>query len=182
MPSSRTYLGSLILAAAAIGISSAPAFAQQVQPQDIGVVQAPSQGNLSVSAPPDILHAAEVAMKKFDGGATLLSSHLDKDDVMGIWEVQGVTSAGRLIEVDVRPGGTIEEVELEIGQAQVPPEVQSALQQFAPGFVPASGRPKIEKSIRPSAIGLPEIWYEFSGVTFDVEIRSDGKAVFIEPA
>jgi hypothetical protein len=30
--------------------------------------------------------------------------------------------------------------------------------------------------------GLPEIWYEFSGVEFDVEVRSDGAAALVEPA
>jgi hypothetical protein len=165
-----------------IGLTALPAFGQQVQPGDIGVVQAPSAGNAAVAAPADILHSAEVAMKKYDGGSTVTGSHLDKDDVLGIWEVQGRTSAGRLIEVDVRPDGTIEEIELEIGEAQLPPEVRGALERFAPGFTPAPGRPRMEKSIRPSANGLPEIWYEFSGTTFDVEIRSDGRAVFIEPA
>jgi hypothetical protein len=168
--------------AAAFSLVAASGLAQSVQPQDIGVVQAPSAGNRAVNAPADILHSAEVAMKKYDDGATVISSHLDKDDVMGIWEVQGRTAAGRLIEVDVRPGGTIEEVELEIGAGQVPPEVQAALARFAPGFIPSPERPRIEKSVRPSAIGLPEVWYEFSGTTFDVEIRSDGRAVFIEPA
>jgi hypothetical protein len=168
--------------AVCFSLPAASALAQQVQPGDIGIVQAPTAGNLAVGAPPDILHSAEVAMRKYDAGATVISSHLDKDDVLGIWEVQGTTGAGRGIEVDVRPDGTIEEVELEVGEGQVPPEVGAALEQFAPGFTPAGGRGRIEKSVRPSAIGLSEIWYEFSGTTFDVEIRSDGKAVFIEPA
>ena len=85
---------------------SLPVLAQQVQPQDIGVVEAPTAGNAAVSAPPDILHSAEVAMTKYDGGATVMSSHLDKDDVMAIWEVQGSTDGGRMIEIDVRPDGT----------------------------------------------------------------------------
>jgi hypothetical protein len=36
--------------------------------------------------PPDILHSAEVAIRKYDAGAKVLSSHLDKDDVLGIWK------------------------------------------------------------------------------------------------
>jgi hypothetical protein len=52
----------------------------------------------------------------------------------------------------------------------------------ASGFQPAQQQPRIEKSIRPSEIGLPEIWYGFSGVSLDVEVRSDGRAVVIEPA
>jgi len=168
--------------AAGVSMAAANAIAQQVQPQDIGIVQAPTAGSVQIAAPPDILHSAEVAMKKYDGGATVESAQLDKDDVLAIWEVQGTTASGRIIEVDVRPDGTIEEVELEIGQGQVPPEVSEALSRFAPQFTPSDDRPRIEKSIRPSANGLSEIWYEFSGTTFDVEIRSDGKAAFIEPA
>ena len=46
-------------------LPTASALAQQVQPQHIGVVEAPTAGNAGVSAPPDILHSAEVAMKKW---------------------------------------------------------------------------------------------------------------------
>jgi hypothetical protein len=179
---SATKTGRLLLLTTALSLPAASVFAQQVQPEDIGVVQAPTAGSVAISAPPDILHSAEVAMKKYDVGATVTSSQLDKDDVLAVWEVQGRTAGGRLIEADVRPDGTIEELELEIGEGQVPGPVRAALEKFAPGFTPAQGRPRIEKSIRPSAVGLPEIWYEFSGAAFDVEVRSDGKAVLIEPA
>lgn len=110
-----------VMFAVCVSLPAAPVFAQQVQPGDIGIVQAPTAGSVEVSAPPDILHSAEVAMKKYDAGATVISSHLDKDDVLGIWEVQGTTAAGRGIEIDVRPDGTIEEVELEVGEGQVQP-------------------------------------------------------------
>lgn len=30
--------------------------------------------------------------------------------------------------------------------------------------------------------GLLEVWYEFSGTNYDVEIRSDAKIIVIEPA
>ncbi len=41
----------------------------------------------------------------------------------------------------------------------------------------------VEADIRPDGVVEElEIWYEFSGTNFDVEIRSDGKAVWIEPA
>ena len=102
-------------------LPAASALGQQVQPQDIGIVQAPTAGSAAVSAPPDILHSAEVAMKKYNAGATVVSSSLDKDDVIAIWEVKGLTSAGRQIEADVRPDGTIEELELEMEKVRFQP-------------------------------------------------------------
>jgi archaellin len=160
------------------------AHAQQVQPQDLGVVQAPAAGNVSVpldAVPLPVLHSAEVAFKIYEGGATLTAAQVDKDDSLAVYEIQGL-HGGRMLEADVRADGFVLELEIEINQAQVPPAVSQSLEQLAPGFTAASDRPRIEKSVRPSEVGLPEIWYEFSGVSFDVEIRSDGRAVFIEPA
>jgi hypothetical protein len=76
----------------------------------------------------------------------------------------------------------LEELEIEISQDKVLENVHEAVRRFALGFEASGESPTIEKSIRPSAGGLPEIWYEFSGVTFDVEVRSDARAVLIEPA
>ena len=92
-------------------------------------------------------------------------------------------SGGRLLEADVRADGFVIELEIEIGESQIPAAVMQALERFAPTFSPAACRPRVEKSVHiQSEIGLPEIWYEFSGNMFDVEIRSDGRAVLIEPA
>jgi hypothetical protein len=133
------------------------------------------------SVPLPIRHSAQVAFKRFDDGATVTGAQLDKDDVLGLWEIQGKTSDGKGLEADIRPDGTIEELEIEIGAGEVPGGVMQALKMFAPQFVPAQDG-LIEKSVRPSDVGLPIIWYEFSGSNFDVEVRSDGKAVLIEPA
>ncbi len=97
------------------------------------------------------------------------------------FEVKGLIG-NRIVEADIRPDGVVEELEIEIGENAVPEAVAQALKKFAPSFAPSAEAPRIEKSIRPSDIGLPEIWHEFSGTNFDVEIRSDGKAVWIEPA
>ena len=158
-----------------------------VNPQDLGVVQAPTAGNENISLGqlenkfPHIKHSAEVAFKTHFGGGEITGAQLDKDDVLAIFEVHGLVG-DRIIEADIRPDGFVEELEIEVGESAVPAEVLAALKQFAPGFAPAEERPRIEKSIRPSDVGLPEIWYEFSGTNFDVEVRSDGKAVLIEPA
>jgi hypothetical protein len=184
----RNSHGLVMSALVLLGLSIAPesALAQpSSQPQDLGVVQAPSAGSVQIPLfllPPHIRHSAEVAFKKYEAGATLTSAQLDKDDVLGVYEVQGQTADGRLIEADIRPDGVVEELEIQIGRGAVPEAVLQALEAFAPNFTPAQEQPRIEKSIRPSAVGLPEIWYEFSGTQFDVEVRSDGRAVLIEPA
>jgi hypothetical protein len=174
-----------VAVAAILSVSAyASANAQQLQPGDLGVVEAPSAGSVSIEladVPLPVLHSAEVAFKKYMGGGTITSAQVDKDDVLAVYEIVG-TSGGRRVEADVRADGVLLELELQVGQGQVPEAVSQALSTHAPGFQPANEQPRIEKSIRPSAIGLPEIWYEFSGQTFDVEIRSDGKAILIEPA
>lgn len=165
-------------------IMQGTARAQQVQPDDLGIVEAPTAGSVPVplaQVPLAILHTAEVAFKKYAGGGSITSVQIDKDEILAIYEVIG-TSGGRRVEADIRPDGVLEELELQVGQGQVPEAVSQALATYAPAFQPAAQQPRIEKSIRPSQGGLPEIWYEFSGTNFDVEIRSDGKAVLIEPS
>lgn len=166
-------------------LAQGSALAQTVNPQDLGIVEAPTAGSVELdldSVPLIVIHAAKVAFKHYDGGATLTSAQIDKDDVLAVYEIVGKTSEGRFLEADIRADGVMVELEIEIGEGQLPPEVQQALGTFAPNFTPSGDRPRIEKSVRPSDVGLPEIWYEFSGSNFDVEVRSDGKAILIEPA
>jgi hypothetical protein len=165
-------------------LAQGTARAQSVNPGDLGIVEAPSAGSIAVplaAVPLPIRHSAQVAFKTFDSNARLTGAQVDKDDVLALWEIGGVSSDGRQLEADIRPDGTVEELEIEIRQGGVPNEVMQALKTFAPQFVPAPGG-LIEKSVRPSDVGLSEIWYEFSGANFDVEVRSDGRAVLIEPA
>jgi hypothetical protein len=177
LPSVLMIAGSLVTLDSAVAQTS-------VNPQDLGIVEAPAAGSITVplgQVPLPIRHSAQVAFKVFDSNASLTGAQLDKDDVLAVWEVRGVTSDGRQLEADIKPDGTIEELEIEIRQGAVPNEVMQALKTFAPQFVPAADR-LIEKSVRPSDVGLSEIWYEFSGANFDVEVRSDGRAALIEPA
>jgi hypothetical protein len=180
----RLFMASVF--SCSVVLAPSTAWAQQtVQPRDLGVVQAPTAGSTPIplnQLPAAIKHCAEVAMKRYEGLATLVSAQLDRDDVMAIYEVAGKTHDGRLVEADIRPDCTVEELEVEIDRNQVPDHVKEALERFAPNFSPSNERPRVEKSIRPSALGLDEIWYEFGGTTFDVEVRSDGRALLIEPA
>jgi len=117
-------------------------------------------------------------LKEHAGGATLTSAQLDMDDILAIWEI-GAEAGGVALEADIRPDGTVEELEVEISEDEVPQAVLDAKARWFPSFAPEG---LIEKSIRPSDDGLPQIWYEFSGVEFDVEVRRDGAAALVEPA
>ena len=158
---------------------------ESVKTNELGVVEAPTAGSTPVDlkdVPPLVLHAARVAFKEYDGQAELTGAQVDADEIKAIYEVKGRASDGTLLEADIRADAVLEELEIEISPEKVPENVRKALGSFAPHFEASAEPPAIEKSIRPSAGGLPEIWYEFSGVTFDVEVRSDAGAVLIEPA
>jgi hypothetical protein len=173
---------SIVPSAAMLVLAAASAAAQDgVRPGQFGVVEAPTAGATDVplsQLPPAVLHTARVAMKELDGGAVPNSAQLDADEILAIYEIAG-TANGRAVEADVRPDGVLVELEIEIDIADVPRRVLDAQTRLLPSFTPEG---LVEKSIRPSEGGLPEIWYEFSGAEFDVEVRSDGAAALIEPA
>lgn len=182
----------IIIAAAALTAALVPVAAnagnkrstKQVESRDLGIVEAPAAGSTALDlseVPAVIKHTAMVAFKSFDGEASLTGAQVDADEVRAIYEVSGVTSKGELLEADIAPDATLLELEIEIPERKVPRRVFKALERFAPTF--KSERPAlIEKSVRPSEGGLSEVWYEFSGVNFDVEVRSDARALLIEPA
>jgi len=158
---------------------------ESVNPNDLGVVEAPNAGSTPVdlaAVPPLVLHAARVAFKEYDGQAELTAAQVDADDIQAIYEVKGRASDGTLLEADIQADAVLLELEIEISRHKVPENVLEAVSRFAAGFEASDESSAIEKSIRPSAGGLSEILYEFSGVTFDVEVRSDARAVLIEPA
>jgi hypothetical protein len=86
-------------------------------------------------------------------------------------------------EVDFFADGTLDEVEEEIAQADVPQPVMQALQRWMPGFRPT----KMERSMRPGGgSGVAEVMttvYEFEGqhggMEVDVEVAADGSRVMI---
>jgi hypothetical protein len=156
-----------------------------IQPDDLGVVEAPVAGSTAIrleDLPGVIKHAALVTCKAYEGRSELVSAQLDKDEVEATYEVRCKTKSGKILEVDILADATVVELEIEINERQVPQNVKAALRQFFPTFIPANERPAIEKSVRPSKNGLPEIWYEFGGSNFDVEVRSDAKSLLVEPA
>jgi hypothetical protein len=100
-----------------------------------------------------------------------------------IYEVKGRTRDGKVREVDFFADGTLDEVEEEIAQADVPQPVMQALQRWMPGFRPT----KMERSMRPGGgSGVAEVMttvYEFEGqhggMEVDVEVAADGSRVMI---
>ncbi|TPV92479.1 MAG: hypothetical protein B7733_25540 [Myxococcales bacterium FL481] len=173
-----------MLSVAVLGLS-ADAGAAKNPTRRFGSVEAPTAGSESVplaDVPKDVLHTAEVALKVFEGRSVLLEAALDKDEVQPVWEILAKTRGGKLVEVDVTADARVIELEVEVYEGDVPYAVIDALYTMFPHFEAAPGRPKVEKSIRPSAMGLNEVWFEFAGVEFDVEVRSDGRALLAEPA
>ncbi len=164
-------------------VSSAKAASEMKTP---GIVEAPVQGStmsLTLEQLPTLVrHAAELAFRGYSEGYTITRAQVDMDDIEAVYEVQAKSSDGRFLEADVSSDGKIMELEVEITREEVPAEVAKALSTFAPGFALSTEGPAYEKSFRPSANGLLEIWYEFSGTNFDVEINSNGTSVLIEPA
>ena len=177
--------GALAIGTTLLGAADARGSERSVSPDDLGVVEAPTAGSTPVDladVPRLVLHAARVAFKEYDDRAELTGAQVDADEIEAVYEVKGRASDGTLLEADIGADAVLQELEIEISPHKVPENVSEALHTFAPDFKASDESPAIEKSIRPSAGGLPEIWYEFSGVTFDVEVRSDARAVLIEPA
>ena len=180
----------LSLALSSLALTASLPFAtahavESVKPDDLGVVEAPNAGYTPidlVAVPPLVLHAARVAFKEYVGQAELTGAQIDAAEIKSVYEIKGRASDGTLLEADIQADAVLEELEIEISRDKVPENVHEAVRRFAPDFEASDESPAIEKSIRPSTGGLPEIWYEFSGVTFDVEVRSDARAVLIEPA
>jgi hypothetical protein len=150
-----------------------------------GFVQGAAGGSRTLAltdVPANVRHAAEVALAGYGSSYTVMNVSLDLDEVEAIYEIRTRGSNGRIVEVDVDASGKIEELELEIRADEVPANVMEALARQVPTFETSKESPMQEKSLRPSKNGLLEVWYEFSGTNFDVEIRSDAKVIVIEPA
>jgi hypothetical protein len=132
--------------------------------------------------PVHILETAKAVLP----GATFTAGQLDTDDIIeeGIgagYEIQG-TMGGRAIEVDVRPDGSVEEIEMVIQRSEVPAKVLAMFDKTFPGFQLV----KVEKSTRPTRSGFSSIWYEFDGTTregqaVDVEINEAANKYLVEP-
>ena len=107
---------------------------------------------------------------------------MDFDEIEAVYEIQASGVNGMKLEADVSASGEIQEHEIELAREDVPANVLEALNLYFPTFEASPDSPSVEKSLRPSANGLLEVWYEFGGMKFDVEVRSDAKSLLIDPA
>ncbi|SMF79935.1 PepSY domain-containing protein [Pseudobacteriovorax antillogorgiicola] len=152
---------------------------------NLGFVEAPAAGSMAMTleaVPGPILHAAQVALQNYVGKNELVSVELDRDEIEAVYEISALTADGRRLEADISASGKVLEIEEEIASNAVPFKIRTAIQTYLPNFLPAKETPAVEKSIRPASNGLLEVWYEYAGELFDVEVRSDGLALLIEPA
>jgi hypothetical protein len=106
-------------AAAALSAASSPAFAQSARLE-------------MAQVPPHILAAARAVGQLTD--VTEVGIEVEAGRL--IYEVKGRTRDGKVREVDFFADGTLDEVEEEIAQADVPQPVMQALQRWMPGFAP----------------------------------------------
>ena len=154
-----------------------------LQSDQLGFVQAPGAGSqtLAIAEVPSLVrHAAEVALRSYETEVNFLGATLDFDEIEAVYEVTARTQDGRQIEIDISPQAQVLEIEQEISRTEVPLPVLETLRTMVPNYQAADESPLIEKSIRPASNGLLEVWYEFAGINYDVEIRSDARAVLLE--
>jgi len=142
-----------------------------------GFTQAPAGGTTELeldAVPAAVRHTADQAAR----GGEIASATLDLDGVSAVYELAGKDADGAAIEVDVHADGTLEELETAIEAADVPAAVTERLTSALPDFAYT----EVEKSIRPTKVGLLETYYEFGGEDADVEIDSAGTSYLVEPA
>ena len=131
------------------------------------------QTEISVDAvPAEIVEIAATTVPgmNFDRVSTELENGVT------IYEFEGYNSAGQHVEVDIDENGDIQEIEMQVSAAQVPPTVERSLEQAAPGFEASY----IEFSVRD---GGAEFVYEFEGDyqgrTLEIEIAENGDVLFV---
>jgi hypothetical protein len=174
----KLLLGAVLVAGA--GLVSATALAADGDGAEPGFAVKPFAGETVVpiaNVPAWVLHTANTAAPD----AEWTSVELDQDDIEAVYELIG-TGFGTDIELDVRPDGSLEEIELTIEPAEVPAAAAELFTKSFPGFTTT----KIEKSVRPTRTGVLETWFEWDGTTsgglaVDVEVDATGSMYLVEP-
>ena len=164
-----------VVGAGGVGIVQAQDGAEQLP---TGFTVQPLAGEQTINikdVPPQVIHTADQAAKGID----LKTAQVDYDDIEAVYEITG---AG--IEIDVKTNGRLEEIEEVISRnREVPRAVRQLLRSAFPGFDVT----KIERSTRPTEIGLLRVFWEFDGKTtdgkdLDIEINQRGTQYNVEPA
>ena len=164
-----TNKSTLLVVGAAVALLAAPIPTALAQSARLEMAQVPPHILAAARAVGELTDVTEVGIE-VEGGRV-------------IYEVKGRTRDAKVREVDFLADGTLEEIEEEIAQADVPQPVMQALQRWMSGFRPT----KMERSTRPSGgTGVAEVMttvYEFEGqhggVEVDVEVAADGSRIAI---
>ncbi|MEO1152041.1 MAG: hypothetical protein AAFW83_13785 [Pseudomonadota bacterium] len=123
-------------------------------------------------------HVLETAQKTAPG-VTFDKVSTENEAGVTVYEFEATDYRGRHIEVDVRADGSLEEIEMEIDESEVPDTVLAALNADQKDFTVRY----IEVSVRANGFHV----YEFEGITaaggrLDIEIAEDGRILSREGA
>lgn len=106
--------------------------------------------------------------------ATFSSANTEEEDGVLVYEIQGKLKDGRRVEVDLFPGGKIEEIEVEFTVDLVPGAVLAAVERKLPGFVPVyveASHSASKKVMRYELVG------KIGDQEMDIEVSADGRRI-----
>lgn len=111
------------------------------------------------------------------GEVEIISSNTETErDGSFVYEIQGIVTDGRKVEIDILPDGDVEEIEIEFKVEDVPGAVMKAIETKLPEFKPEF----IEASHSPS---MQVVGYEFVGMAgdakMDIEVSADGRTITV---
>ncbi len=125
--------------------------------------------------PPEVLETAISTAPGID----FTRVTVEEENGRRIFEFEGRGSSGEHMEIDVFEDGTLEEIEIEIGESAIPAPVRAALDRAEPGLVIAY----VETSIRTDGIFVYEIEGKTAGGdAVSIDIREDGAVLSRERA
>lgn len=143
--------------------------------------------NLAFCAPVFAQDETEIAMEDVPDivleTAMITAPGVDFDRVsieiengVAIYEFEAKDHNGCHIEIDVTEDGQLEEIEMEIAMADVPPAVAATLEREAPGFRAAY----IELSVRDGGgVYVYEFEGDVDGAAVDIEIAENGELLVL---
>ncbi len=121
-------------------------------------------------APPEVVETAIATAP----GVDFFRVTIEQEGGRRIFEFEARGPSGEHIEIDVYDDGELEEIEIEVSEAELPPAVRAALAQSEPGFTIEY----VESSIRKDGIFVYEIeGQSANGERIAVDIREDGKVL-----
>lgn len=112
-------------------------------------------------------------------GAAFSSANIEIENGRRIYEIAGVNSNGRRVEVDLFEDGSLDEIEMEETEADLPAAVKSALVKVQP-----DGKiVKVETSVHADSRFFYEVEVRTpSGAVIAYELSEDGRIVSVEDA